>query len=222
MQLKTFFIGIGLACLTTTAFAQDRDRTNTPEPEEKFFKLENLFTGGNVSAGFGGGTTISQFSAGVIPHFGYKFFNWLDAGISFNVNYSQFKDKRFSPAYKENQTTFGPGVFTRIYPVNFIFAQAQFEHNFTTVKYKNGNVPDGKYNADASSFLLGAGYAQGRESGNNTFFYLSLSVDVLKNINSPYVNVVYNSITGTYEARMAPVFRAGVNVALFQNRYGKY
>lgn len=220
MQLKTFFIGIGLACLTTSAFAQDK--TNTPEPEEKFFKLENLFTGGNVSLGFGGGSRINQFSAGVVPHFGYKFFNWLDAGISLNVNYNQFKDKMSSPTYKQNQTTFGPGVFTRIYPVNFIFAQAQFEHNFTTVKEGYSGYPRQKFKADASSLLVGAGYAQGRESGNNTFFYLSLSVDVLKDINSPYVNVVYNSLTDRYEARMAPIFRAGMNVALFQNRYGKY
>lgn len=220
MQLKKVLLCLAVSCSTLGVFAQDR--TNIPEPEEKFFKLENLFTGGNVSLGFGGGSSISQFSAGVIPHFGYKFFNWLDAGISFNVNYSQLKDKRFSPPYKENQTTFGPGVFTRIYPVNFIFAQAQFEHNFTSVKNKGGNLTEGKYKADASSFLVGAGYAQGRENGNNTFFYLSLSVDVLKNINSPYVNVVYNSLTGTYQARMAPVFRAGVNVALFQNRFGRY
>ena len=220
MQLKKVLLCLAISCSTLSVFAQDK--TNTPEPEEKFFKLENLFTGGNVSLGFGGGSRISQFSAGIVPHFGYKFFNWLDAGISFNVNYNQFKDKISSPVYKQNQTTFGPGVFTRIYPVNFIFAQAQFEHNFTSGKEGYSGSQSQKFNVDASSFLVGAGYAQGRENGNNTFFYLSLSVDVLKNINSPYVNVVYNSLTGTYQARMAPIFRAGVNVALFQNRFGKY
>ena len=82
MQLKKIFIGLGLIGLTTASFAQDK--TNTPEPEEKFFKLENLFTGGNVSIGFGNG----QFSAGAIPHFGYKLANWVDAGVVFNFAYN--------------------------------------------------------------------------------------------------------------------------------------
>ncbi len=220
MQLKKIFIGLGLIGLTTASFAQDK--TNTPEPEEKFFKLENLFTGGNVSIGFGNG----QFSAGAIPHFGYKLANWVDAGVVFNFAYNGVRDY-YEFGDKVKQFTYGPGVFTRLYPVDFLFVQGQFEHNFSSLKYEPASGSSSyigeTIKSDVSSLLVGAGYAQGRQGGNNTFFYISLLFDVLKNPNSPYVNVSLDpNNPGNRRITMAPIIRAGFNIGLFQNRYGRY
>jgi hypothetical protein len=121
------------------------------------------------------------------------------------------------------QTVYGPGVFTRLYPIPFLFAQAQFEHNFTTLKYipaPGGSFLGDKIKTGANSLLLGAGFAQGREKGSNSFYYISLLFDVLKDINSPYINVSYNQNNPSQQRiTMAPIIRAGLNIALFQGRY---
>ena len=195
--------------ITTTLLAQE-------EEEAKGFKKENLFTGGSITVSFFNNQTI----LGANPVFGYKLADWVDAGLAFNFlysgarDYSQFNDKI-------RQTVLGPGVFTRLYPVKFLFVQGQFEHNFSTLKYiYPGGSPTEKYKADASSLLLGGGFAQGRERGSTTFYYISILFDVLKNINSPYVNVSYDPNNPSQQRiDMTPIIRAGINVGLFQGRY---
>lgn len=205
--LIIFCICFSLASL----FAQD--------DEEKGFKKENLFTGGSITLSFFNGQTV----LGANPIFGYKLADWVDAGIAFNFLYSGSRDY-YEFNDKIRQTVVGPGLFTRLYPVSFLFAQAQFEHNFTKLKYipapGSPNAIDVIGNTDASSLLLGAGFAQGREPGSNSFYYISLLFDVLKNINSPYVNVTYNPNNPSEQrVNMTPIIRAGMNIALFQGRY---
>lgn len=211
--MKKIFATIGCLCLICAGvMAQDE------EEAEKGFKKENLFTGGSVTVSFFNGQTI----LGANPILGYKIANWIDAGLAFNYVYSGARDyNEFND--KIRQTTYGPGVFTRLYPVSFLFAQAQYEHNYSTLKYIAApgslNYTDGKIRTNANSLLLGAGFAQGRSEGNNTFYYISVLFDVLKNINSPYVNVAYNP-NNPNEQRvvMTPIIRAGFNIALFQRR----
>ncbi len=208
---KLFVTIISLCLLSSILWAQD--------DEEKGFKKENLFTGGSVTVSFFNGQTV----LGANPIFGYKLANWVDAGLAFNIVYAGARDyNEFND--KIRQTVYGPGVFTRLYPIPFLFAQAQFEHNFSTLKYiaAPGSVyyVDDKIKTGANSLLLGAGFAQGREAGSNSFYYISLLFDVLKNINSPYVNVNYNPDNpGQRRITMTPIIRAGFNIALFQGRY---
>jgi hypothetical protein len=179
-------------------FAQD------PESEETIkasgFKKENLFTGGNVIASFyTGGTTL-----GVSPHLGYSITNWLDAAVSLNFVYNGQRDE-YDTKYR--QTNLGPGAFVRVFPVKFLFAQVQYEHNFQKLKIIPPGGTSYKLTEDVNSLLLGAGIATGRERGNNTYYYLSVMFDALKLPNSPYVD--------SY-GRLIPVIRAGFNIALFQ------
>ena len=185
------------------------------EEGDKGFKKENLFTGGSITVSFFNRQTL----LGANPMFGYKLADWVDAGLAFNFLYSGMKDYiDFDDRLR--QTVYGPGVFARLYPINFLFAQAQFEHNFTRVKYipASGTASE-KYKTSANSLLLGAGFAQGREKGSNSFYYISLLFDVLKDINSPYTNVDYNPTTGQPRLTMAPIIRAGLNIALFEGKY---
>lgn len=198
-----------LVFVTTILFAQRE------EEKEKGFKKENLFTGGSVTLSFFGGSTI----LGANPIFGYKLAEWIDAGLAVNFistsqrDYIEFDDK-------VKQTVYGGGIFTRIYPVNFIFLQGQLEHNFIKLKYtpSSSSYLPYKETVDANSFLVGGGYCQGRQPGSNTFYYLAILFDVIKSENSPYVNVAVDQSTGRRSVRATPLIRAGLNIGLFEGR----
>src|SRR5690349_14170841 len=112
-----------IVCFSTMAiFAQDE--------EQGGFRKENLFTGGSVTLSFFNGQTV----LGANPVFGYKIADWVDAGVALNFLYNGSRDY-YEFNDKVRQTVVGPGVFTRIYPIKFLFIQGQFEHNFTTLKY---------------------------------------------------------------------------------------
>jgi hypothetical protein len=207
--LSAIFVG----AIFTTLFAQDEK-----QEKDKGFKKENLFTGGSLTASFFTGGTI----LGLDPMFGYKLSNWADAGLAFNYTYTGERDYQFFND-KLRQNVYGPGAFVRLYPVRFFFLQGQYEHNFTQVKYIDPANNVSRWHTDANSLLLGGGIAEGRRPGSNTFFYISLLVDVFKNQYSPYVNNVYDGNTGQLiRTDLVPIFRAGVNIGLFQGKNNQY
>lgn len=167
------------------------------------FQKDKLFTGGSANVGFSNGSTM----LGITPQLGYSLTNWLDAGITFNLNYISQRD--YSSTDKIRQTTYGPGAFVRLFPVKFLFATTQFEFNTIQQKYISSNFPTEKNSVNANSFLVGAGYAGGRERGSNTYYYLSVMWDLGGDKNSPYVDQF---------GRANPVIRAGYNIGLFQGR----
>lgn len=206
--MKKTLLSVVLLSTVIIAGAQSKEKD---EEQKKGFKKENLFAGGSITLSFGSGFTV----LGGSPIFGYRLADWADAGVVVNYIYTSQRDVyQFND--KIRQSTYGGGVFTRLFPVNFLFAQAQFEHNFTTVKYIPASGTSDKLTVDANSLLVGAGYTQGRQPGSNTFFYVAVLFDVLKNENSPYVNVVSNGITTS--VRVQPIVRAGFNVGLFEGR----
>ena len=209
--MKKLIFSTLMATVVSVAFAQD--------DEEKGFKKENLFTGGSVTVSFFSGTTI----LGANPIFGYKLANFADAGVVLNYIYSGQRDYlEFDDKVKQN--VYGGGLFARLYPVNFLFVQGQFEHNFISLRYvpATSNYQPYKETVDANSLLVGGGYCQGRQAGSNTFYYVSVLFDVLKNENSPYVDVVYDQVTGRRSIRAVPLIRAGINIGLFQGRNRRY
>jgi hypothetical protein len=195
--------------LSFHSFAQSGEEKRGEEKmgEKKGFKKEKLFTGGSVTAGFSNYATI----LGITPQFGYSLTSWADAGITFNLNYTSQRDY-YDYGDKLRQTVYGPGAFVRLFPVNFLFASAQYEYNLIHLNYipaNNGTIGSDKNNLNASSLLLGAGYAGGRGYGSNTYYYFSISWDVLGDKNSPYLDGL---------GRSNPIIRAGYNIGLFQGR----
>lgn len=192
--------------------AKAQDTNDDNEVKSTGFHKERLFTGGSANIAFGSGSTM----LGITPQIGYSVTNWLDAGITFNLNYQS--QKFYLSGDKVRQTTYGPGAFVRLFPVNFLFATTQYEYNSMHVKYipNVAGSPSQKYTQEANSVLVGAGYAGGREKGGNTYYYLSIMWDVSGDPNSPYVDQY---------RRSSPVIRAGYNIGLFQgknNRNGGY
>lgn len=198
-----------LALLTATGsflYAQ-----NNQELEKKGFKKENLFTGGSISLSF----FNNSFLIGGSPVFGYSLSRWADLGIVGNYNYTSYRDY-YTVEDKLRQSVYGGGVFTRLFPVRFLFAQAQFEHNWIRLKYIP--APNGgssfHQTVDGNSFLVGAGYTTGRDpDAKGVYGYLAILFDVLKEPNSPYTDNLNRSI---------PIIRAGFNVPLFQGHRGAY
>lgn len=201
---------VGLLLLSTVMFFGAKAQSEEKETKEHGFKKENLFTGGSVGLGFGSGS----FSLGLAPYFGYSLNKYVDVAVGLDYEYISQRDY-FEGGDKLRQSVIGPFVFTRIYPVKFLFAHAEYRQNFITQKYFPG--PNGYYlpfkdTKSVGSFLIGPGFASGRGEDNKTFFYLSVLFDVAKNQYSPYVD--------SY-GRLNPVFQTGVNIALFQGKSTK-
>ena len=185
--------------------AQEEEKSG--DKKKGGFKKENLFVGGDLTLGF----SNSYTALGISPYFGYSVNKYLDVAVSANINYTSQRDYVVY-GDKVRQTVYGPGAFVRVYPVRFLFAQAQYEHNFISVKYlpaENSGYLKTTDRVDANSFLVGAGWAGGRSEDNKSFYYISVSWDLLRNENSPYVDGLKRAI---------PIFKAGYNIALFQGR----
>jgi hypothetical protein len=197
--MKKIIITTALFLISATVFCQDTDAEKTTG-EKGGFKKHLLFTGGGINLGFWGGGTI----LGATPQLGYNVANWLDAGILFGYTYIGQRDINNN---KLRQTIIGPGAFVRLFPIDGLFVTGQFERNFIRYKeiYTGGGSNQIKY--AVSSLLLGAGYASGRMGQNTPYYYFSVSLDVLRDIRSPYTDRFNNVL---------PVVNAGFNIPLFQ------
>ncbi|MEO6252044.1 MAG: hypothetical protein ABIO79_01955 [Ferruginibacter sp.] len=216
---------IVLMLLSGTYISKAQDEENRSEEKRGGFKKENLFTGGGLTVSFSNYTTV----LGASPVLGYSITKWLDAGIVINFNYGSNRHVTYlvrdpgnpaDPGYyitsddKLRQTVFGPGAFVRIYPVNFLFVQAQAEQNFINQKiiYDNG-APSTKTSVSATSILVGAGYCVGRAGTGSLFYYVSIMADIAKNRNSPYVEELASG-----RINVLPIIRAGLQIPLFQGK----
>ena len=178
------------------------------ENAEPFFKKENIFTGGTLNLGFGSQTT----TLGIAPFIGYSFNKYIDFAVSPGINYISMRDYN-EVGDKLRQTIYGPGCFVRLFPVKFVFAQAQYEYNFIRYHYipsGTQNYMEEKLKLDAHSLLVGGGIASGRDfNGQKSYYYFSIMWDVGESLNSPYKDGLHRAV---------PIIRAGYNIALFQGR----
>lgn len=202
-----------------SSFAQYREveEGNNKKEETRGFQKDHLFTGGGVQLGL----SNYNFVVGASPVIGYSFNKYFDAGIGLNFTYATAREvydngyEVIASGNKIRQTDIAPVAFARVYPLKFLFIQLLAEHNFISQKYIwNSGQPTEKIKYDVTSLLPGVGYCGGREDVGDVFYYFSLSIDVLKNKNSPYVQRVY----GSNNVNLLPILRAGVQIPLFQGR----
>jgi hypothetical protein len=202
---KAMLIIFCICFAEVSVWAQDEE-----EREEKKggFKKENLFTGGSISLAFYSNT----FLVGGSPVFGYSLAKWVDLGVVANYNYTSYRDVTYYGSDdKLRQSVYGGGSFLRVYPVRFLFAQAQVEHNFINQKYiPAGGGASTSEKHGANSFLIGGGYTTNRYADSGQpFFYVAVLFDIANTAYSPYTDA-YN--------RAIPIVRAGVQVPLFQGK----
>lgn len=188
-----------------SVIAQKEKETDS-ETKSSGFKKEYLFSGGNVNISFFNGVTV----LGASPQLGYSVAKWLDAGVIVGYTYTSQRDN-FNNKFR--QTIFAPGAFARLFPIDFLFASVQFEHNFVTQKEIPVSGGLYKYKTDVNSLLIGGGYSSGRAARNSPYYYFSVSVDILNQPNSPYTDRFNN---------LLPVIIAGFNIPLFQASRSRY
>lgn len=204
--MKKVVVVLALISSFYTVMAQDEERSR--DEKKGGFNKENMFIGGNVNLGFSNSSTV----LGISPYVGYSLNKYVDVAFSTNVSYTSVRDYN-EYGDKIRQTIYGPGAFVRVFPFRFVFAQAQYEFNLINYRYipaKNSvTYTASRENINASSLLVGAGYAGGREGTGSSFYYFSVMWDVGRSKNSPYVDGLQRAL---------PVIRAGYNIALFQGR----
>lgn len=204
MKSKIIAILLIASVISSSSKAQD----DKEEEKKRGFNKENLFTGGSISLAFYNNT----FLVGGSPVLGYSITNWADLGIVVNYNYTSYRDYNFVFNDKLKQYVYGGGGFVKLYPVKFLFAQAQYEYNFIKQKFIPNAGVEQEYKAEAGSFLIGGGYTTGRFGrGGAPHFYLAVLFDISNNANSPY--------TDSY-GRTIPIIRGGIQIPLFQGGRG--
>ena len=200
--IVSFLIVILLS--TSMVTAQDNDRS-----DEGGFKKENLFTGGTLNLLFGSNMT----SVGATPCIGYSIASFLDAGLTFGIDYTAYRDYNDIPGARLRFTTLTPGAFVRLFPTQSLFAIASIEMNNLKYHYlpaigTNSGLEDrGTWSSNCT--LVGAGYASGRSSYQRSYYYLSVLWDVGNDPRSPYKDNL---------RRAVPVIRAGYHIVLFQGK----
>lgn len=198
-MLKKIFLS-AIFCLTVyAAFCQQTPPTYTSQEVSKGFKQENIFLGGGLNIGFSSGS----FGVGLNPEIGYSIAHWLDAGVAVNTSYNTISAD-YNYGVSQKSFNYGAGVFTRIYPVPFLFLQIQPEHNWSNNTLRDPYTDmSQKINFQSNSVLAGIGYTN-RSVGQGNF-YTVIMIDLLSDKNSPYRDG-YN--------RILPVIRAGFNFYL--------
>lgn len=198
INMKIFLLSVLMLLFFFSSMAQ-----SPSDERKKGFKKEMLFVGANLNLGF----VNRSFNIGINPEVGYSLTRWLDAGIAANFNYFSQNASEFSSIRYRN-INYGAGIFTRIWPVNFLFLQAQPEYNFINSAQKNVLTQQAaKYKYDAGSLLVGIGY--GSRLIGSSYSYFTLMVDVLQKPNSPYRDQYNDPL---------PVIRAGFGMYLQPKR----
>ncbi|MBS0029505.1 hypothetical protein ACTJJ0_15570 [Chitinophaga sp. 22321] len=154
----------------------------------KGFDPSRLVLGGSLGMVFGDYTNVD-----ISPLVGYRFSDYIAAGINLNAQYGQFKSRDFytgNTIRRDKYTIFGGGVWGRVYPLPMVFIHIQPEYNFisqTSTYYQNDNVKQTiKTNYGVPSLLLGAGYTQ--SVGGRVGIGISVLYDVIQDNRSPYRN----------------------------------
>lgn len=195
MPTMKFLISCILLALSIQGFSQDSDA----DTQKGKWKKENVFFGSGLNVGL----TNRSFNLGLNPEIGYSVTKWLDAGLSFNINYFSQNASDYSSIRLRN-FNYGGGSFIRIWPLSFLHIQVQPEYNWISSSQKDViSGQTGRYKYNAESLLVGVGYGT-RVLGSH-YSYVTLMIDVLQNQNSPYRDQ-YND--------PQPVFRAGFGMYL--------
>ncbi|MBO9730553.1 MAG: hypothetical protein J7623_18065 [Chitinophaga sp.] len=161
----------------------------------KGFDRSKLILGGSVGLVFGDYTNVD-----VSPMVGYRFSEYIAAGVNVNAQYGQFTSRyNGNITQRDKYTIFGGGVWGRVYPLPMLFVHIQPEYNFisqnSTVYNTNDQKQTFKSNYGVPSLLVGAGYTQG--VGGRVGIGISILYDVIQDNRSPYNNgLIYRAGVG--------------------------
>jgi len=154
----------------------------------KGFDPSRLVLGGSLGMVFGDVTNVD-----ISPLVGYRFSDYIAAGVNLNAQYGQFKSRDYytgNTTQRDKYTIFGGGIWGRVYPLPMVFIHVQPEYNFvtqnSTVYLDNNEKQTYKTNYGVPSLLVAAGYTQ--SVGGRVGIGISILYDVIQDDRSPYNN----------------------------------
>lgn len=158
----------------------------TDTSARKGFDPSRLVLGGSLGMVFGDYTNID-----ISPLVGYRFSDYIAAGVNINAQYGQNKWWEYDRVtQRDKYTIFGGGIWGRVYPLPMVFIHIQPEYNFitqnTTYYPQNAEKQTYKTNYGVPSLLVGAGYTQ--SVGGRVGIGISILYDVIQDRRSPYNN----------------------------------
>ena len=184
LNMKHLLTGIFFLAFAQLAQAQ---YYKTDTASRKGFDRSRLVLGGSLGMVFGDYTNVD-----VSPLAGYRFSDYIAAGIAVNAQYGQFRSTDYygTTVQRDKYTIFGGGVWARVYPIQMLFIHIQPEYNFISQSTTYYQTNDGKQvyksNYSVPSLLVGAGYTQ--SLGGSVGVGISILYDVLQDDRSPYRN----------------------------------
>lgn len=120
------------AASTNEAYAQKKGKKKSSKTDEYFNDsgfTNKLWYGGNFTLGFAGNNNQSQFTFGLAPMVGYKFFNDIvSVGPRVGFEYNAIKLQGNGTVYKANPLSYSVGAFARVKPFQNFFAHFEYEH----------------------------------------------------------------------------------------------
>lgn len=196
---KRFWLSLGIACVGySLVHAQDRSMYIPPENRSQpqtatqapsYAAPSRFFVGGNF-----GFTFLGDYNyIGISPLIGYRLTSWFSPGINLNLN---FVTDKTVPDQTTHYTTVGAGVFTRFFPLSWLYVQIQPEYNQYQVKVKSGGTTIDQQTYHVFSLLMGGGYVQ--RISDHAYFNFGVLYDVIQNPHSPYYGI--------------PVVQGGINL----------
>ncbi|MDE1191888.1 MAG: hypothetical protein PW786_07100 [Arachidicoccus sp.] len=212
-MLKKFIIVYALLTCSISVFAQDTTSyDDLPEVSHirsdnrnGNYKTNHYFVGGNLVAGFGDGGG----AFGINPSIGYSINQYVDVGLALNAvyNYQKFYDNS-----KQHTWNLGVAPFARFYPVPFLFLETSFEDNYVHSKFFPVDENEYSRHWNVPSLIGSIGYAQ-RVYGQS-YFFMSIGMDFLTNVNSPYREQYYDG-NNVLRSKTQPIIRTGFGVNLW-------
>jgi hypothetical protein len=168
--LKKLCVLLSILLCSLGSFAQDRDNVPQPQAQESWFK-DKLFTGGGFGLWFGNETYVN-----LSPQIGLQLDERWMVGSGVQYTYYSVRDLNYS------LSSYGGSVFTRFFPIDNVFAQAEYEvlrgpWDITRAESFNAN-----------SLFVGGGYFSGQgRTGAFIMFLYNLNHSVYSPYADPYV-----------------------------------
>jgi hypothetical protein len=196
-----------LTIMGTVAAQEQKINYNKPVgtrsgAESKGFDKNRLIYGGGFMGGMNGGS----LAVGISPITGYRFNDYLSAGISLGYQYNRYKNAIvvMHPVsgqflqYNLNYHIITPGIWGRLVLFKNFFIHTELEYNITNYNnfefdYNSMRMRKYRDNITVPCLLVGGGIRQ--PIGENASFVMYALYDVLQNIPS---NQATNAAGQTY------------------------
>lgn len=177
-----------LLCLGIASYSFSQYESRPANEGSTGFDKSKLFFGGNFGLSFSSDQTLINIG----PQVGYRLNRYFAVGTGVNFIYSSQKyyDIYGNYAFRDNLGYAGLNVFGRVYPIDFLFLQAQPELNYSwgKEKYANGSPAYSLPGKFVPSLLLGGGVAI--PAGRGAFVIMG-EYDVVQDPRSPYGNNIF-------------------------------